>query len=112
MDNFNADGDYDNDENVTGSSQQPNHPYRNPYLMAARLTMNYKVGKKVGVQQEVAIFLFIVGQYANNRNAQEIFQLLGKTISKYFHSILKACENVCGLGAAVAKKWGPSVHKE
>ncbi|XP_028053617.1 uncharacterized protein LOC114257983 [Camellia sinensis] len=34
MDNFNDDGDYDNDNNVVGSSQQLNHPHGNPYLMA------------------------------------------------------------------------------
>ncbi|KAL7171439.1 hypothetical protein ACSBR2_036150 [Camellia fascicularis] len=34
MDNFNYDGDYDNNDNVAGSSQQPNHPFGNPYLIA------------------------------------------------------------------------------
>ncbi|KAL7171441.1 hypothetical protein ACSBR2_036152 [Camellia fascicularis] len=138
MDNFNDDGDYDNNDNVTGSSQQPNHPYGNPYLIAVAVVgtiyaenylnkqpcrtssltghqrilelqhgnattiyenfrmdrdTNYELqsGKKVGAQQQVAIFLYIVGQHANNRNAQERFQLSGETILKYFHSVLKAC---------------------
>ncbi|CAL5361456.1 unnamed protein product [Camellia sinensis] len=63
------------------------------YQLCNLLETNYELqsGKKVGVQQQVAIFVFIVGQHANNRNAQERFQLSGETISKYFHSVLKAC---------------------
>ncbi|CAL5327299.1 unnamed protein product [Camellia sinensis] len=63
------------------------------YQLCNLLETNYELqsGEKVEVQQQVAIFLFIVGQHANNRNAQERFQLSGETISKYFHSVLKAC---------------------
>ncbi|KAL7215719.1 hypothetical protein ACSBR1_027796 [Camellia fascicularis] len=108
MDNFNDNGDYDNDDNVARSSQQPNHPYENPYLMEAvvtrtiyaenylnkqpcrifslighqwmlelqhgnttkiyenfrmdkdRLTMNYKVGKKLRFNNKLLFFYILL----------------------------------------------------
>ena len=44
----------------------------------------------VGVREQVAIFLFMVGQDASNRNTQERFQHSGETISHYFHAVLTA----------------------
>ncbi|KAI8531272.1 hypothetical protein RHMOL_Rhmol11G0123600 [Rhododendron molle] len=43
-------------------------------------------GERISVQEQVAIFLWIVGQRANNRNAQERFQHSGETIFKRFHN--------------------------
>ncbi|KAH7866693.1 hypothetical protein Vadar_023664 [Vaccinium darrowii] len=41
--------------------------------------------KRISVQEQVAIFLWIVGQRANNRSAQERFQRSRETISRRFH---------------------------
>ncbi|CAL5360482.1 unnamed protein product [Camellia sinensis] len=49
-----------------------------------------ETGRKVSVQEQVAIFLYIVGGDIRNRNAQERFQHSGETISKYFKNVLKA----------------------
>ncbi|KAF7141967.1 hypothetical protein RHSIM_Rhsim06G0077900 [Rhododendron simsii] len=46
-------------------------------------------GERISVQEQVAIFLWIVGQGANNRNAQERFQHSGETISRHFHNVLQ-----------------------
>ncbi|XP_058217504.1 uncharacterized protein LOC131328595 [Rhododendron vialii] len=45
-------------------------------------------GERISVQEQVAIFLWIVGQRANDKNAQERFQHLGETISRRFHNVL------------------------
>jgi len=42
------------------------------------------------VEQQVLIFLYITGQNASNRNAQERFQHSGETISRHFNSVLQA----------------------
>ncbi|KAI8528513.1 hypothetical protein RHMOL_Rhmol12G0154100 [Rhododendron molle] len=47
-------------------------------------------GERISVQEQVAIFLWIVGQRANNRNAQERFQRSGETISRRFHNVLNS----------------------
>jgi hypothetical protein len=44
--------------------------------------------ERISVQEQVAIFLWIVGQRANNRSAQERFQRSGETISRRFHDVL------------------------
>ncbi|KAG5549328.1 hypothetical protein RHGRI_014620 [Rhododendron griersonianum] len=55
-------------------------------------------GKRISVQEQVAIFLWVVGQRANNRNAQERFQHSGETISRHFHNVLHSLN-------AMAIKW-------
>lgn len=54
------------------------------------LESNYGLqeAERISVQEQVAIFLWIVGQRANNRSAQESFQRLGETISRCFHNVL------------------------
>ncbi|KAL7203386.1 hypothetical protein ACSBR2_016643 [Camellia fascicularis] len=56
------------------------------YQLCDLLQSNYglQTKRKGGVQEQVAIFLYIVGGDIRNRNVQEIFQHSGETISKYF----------------------------
>jgi len=42
----------------------------------------------VGVQEQVLIFLYVVGHHASNRDAQERFQHSGDTISLHFQRVL------------------------
>ncbi|KAH7865285.1 hypothetical protein Vadar_004650 [Vaccinium darrowii] len=49
-----------------------------------------RVAERISVQEQVAIFLWIVGQRANNRSAQERFQRSGETISRRFRHVLDA----------------------
>jgi hypothetical protein len=44
--------------------------------------------KMVGMDEQLAIFLYIVGQNATNRQAQDRFQHSGETISRIFHHII------------------------
>ncbi|KAL7237409.1 hypothetical protein ACSBR2_003657 [Camellia fascicularis] len=62
------------------------------YQLCNLLQTNYglQTGRQVSVQEQVAIFLFIVGGDIRNRNVQERFQYSGETISKYFKKVLKA----------------------
>lgn len=46
--------------------------------------------KVCSVEQQLLIFLYITGQNASNRNAQERFQHSGETISRYFNAVLEA----------------------
>ncbi|KAH7840016.1 hypothetical protein Vadar_011431 [Vaccinium darrowii] len=61
--------------------------------------------ERISVQEQVTIFLWIVGQRANNRSAQERFQRSGETISRRFHHVLDALNRI-GLdhGHGLAKK--------
>ena len=54
--------------------------------------------RNVGVREQVAIFLFMVGNNESNRSAQERFQHSGETINHYFHAVLNAC-------IAMAMEW-------
>ncbi|CAL5372908.1 unnamed protein product [Camellia sinensis] len=49
-----------------------------------------ETGQRVSVQEQVAIFLYIVGGDTRNINAQKRFQHSSQTISKYFKNVLKA----------------------
>ncbi|XP_028061231.1 uncharacterized protein LOC114264730 isoform X2 [Camellia sinensis] len=49
-----------------------------------------ETGQRVSVQEQVAIFLYIVGGDTRNINTQERFQHSSETISKYFKNVLKA----------------------
>uniref|UniRef100_M4C679 DUF8040 domain-containing protein n=1 Tax=Hyaloperonospora arabidopsidis (strain Emoy2) TaxID=559515 RepID=M4C679_HYAAE len=44
----------------------------------------------VDIEEQLMIFMFIVGQAQSNRAAQERFQHSGETISAYFHLVLNA----------------------
>ncbi|KAI7945481.1 hypothetical protein MJO29_011869 [Puccinia striiformis f. sp. tritici] len=44
--------------------------------------------KLLSMDEQLAIFLYIVGQNATNRQTQDCFQHSGKTISKVFHHII------------------------
>jgi hypothetical protein len=44
--------------------------------------------KLLSMDEQLAIFLYIVGQNASNRQAQDRFQHSGETISKVFHHVI------------------------
>src|SRR5436305_1949590 len=44
----------------------------------------------ITVEQQVAMFLYVVARSASNRDVQERFQHSGETVSRYFHAVLKA----------------------
>ena len=46
------------------------------------------VCKRLSIYKQLAIFMFIVGQGASNRQAQDRFQHSGETISRVFHHIM------------------------
>ncbi|KAL5564093.1 hypothetical protein UlMin_027257 [Ulmus minor] len=52
--------------------------------------------RAVSVEEQLMIFLFVVGHGASNRNAQETWQRSGSTISKYFGIVLEAIFNMSG----------------
>ncbi|KAH7862309.1 hypothetical protein Vadar_002792 [Vaccinium darrowii] len=54
------------------------------------LESRYGLQEAERISVQVAIFLWIVGQRANNRSAQERFQRSGETISRCFHHVLDA----------------------
>ncbi|XP_058183352.1 uncharacterized protein LOC131301200 isoform X2 [Rhododendron vialii] len=64
----------------------------NFFSLVYQLEHNYglQVSERISVAEQVAIFLWIMGQRANNRNAQERFQHSGETISRQFHNVLNA----------------------
>ncbi|KAF7129896.1 hypothetical protein RHSIM_Rhsim10G0146800 [Rhododendron simsii] len=64
----------------------------NFFSLVYQLEHNYglQVSERISVAEQVAIFLWIMGQRANNRNAQERFQRSGETISRQFHNVLNA----------------------
>jgi hypothetical protein len=49
-----------------------------------------KASKNISVEQQLIIFLWIVGHEASTREAQEHFQHSGETISRYFHHVLQS----------------------
>ena len=52
--------------------------------------------RAVYVEEQLIIFLFVVGHDASNRNAQETWQRSGSTISKYFGIVLEAIFTMFG----------------
>ncbi|KAL5575849.1 hypothetical protein UlMin_017548 [Ulmus minor] len=52
--------------------------------------------RAVSVEEQLMIFLFVVGHGASNRDAQETWQRSGSTISKYFGIVLEAIFNMSG----------------
>ncbi|KAL5544267.1 hypothetical protein UlMin_008051 [Ulmus minor] len=52
--------------------------------------------RSVFVEEQIMIFLFVVGHGASNRNSQETWQHSGSTISKYFGLVLEAIFNMSG----------------
>ena len=42
-----------------------------------------KPGEKVTIEQQIAIFLSVVGHSCSNREVQERFQISGYTVTKY-----------------------------
>ena len=46
--------------------------------------------KKISVEEQVAMFLAIVGHGNSNRQVQERFQHSGETVFRYFHKVLRA----------------------
>ncbi|KAL7210521.1 hypothetical protein ACSBR1_031973 [Camellia fascicularis] len=86
--NDNHDDEDTEDEGSTSQTQQNNMLL----AMAATIATKYglETGRKVSVQEQVAIFLYIVGGDIQNRNVQERFQHSRETISKYFKKVLKA----------------------
>ncbi|KAL5543294.1 hypothetical protein UlMin_011004 [Ulmus minor] len=52
--------------------------------------------RAVSVEEQLMIFLFVVGHGASNRDTQETWQRSGSTISKYFGIVLKAIFNMSG----------------
>ncbi len=52
--------------------------------------------RAVSVEEQLMIFLFVVGHGASNRNAQETWQRSGSTISKYFGLVLEALFSMSG----------------
>ncbi|GAA0147370.1 hypothetical protein LIER_36504 [Lithospermum erythrorhizon] len=46
----------------------------------------------MGIEEQLAIFLSVVGQNKTNREMQERFQHSGETISRHFNNVLKAME--------------------
>ena len=67
--------------------------HRDVFFKLCTLLESYslKISRSVSVREQVAIFLFIVGQNVSNRNTQERFQHSGETINHYFHKGLDAC---------------------
>ncbi|KAL5576959.1 hypothetical protein UlMin_018658 [Ulmus minor] len=55
-----------------------------------------RLSRAVSVEEQLMIFLFVVGHGASNRNSQETWQRLGSTISKYFGLVLEAIFNMSG----------------
>ncbi|KAI9085150.1 hypothetical protein K1719_032861 [Acacia pycnantha] len=47
-------------------------------------------GRYVRVDEQLGIFLYLIGHGSSNRNVCERFQRSGQTISKYFSKVLKA----------------------
>ena len=47
--------------------------------------------KGVGVEEQVMMFLAIVGHGCSNRQVQERYQHSGETVSRHFNSVLDAC---------------------
>ena len=52
--------------------------------------------RAVSVEEQLMIFLFVVGHGASNRDAQETWQRSGSTISKYFGIVLEAIFHMSG----------------
>jgi len=46
--------------------------------------------RNISIEEQLAIFLKIVGEGASNRTAQDRFQHSGDTISRHFHHVLDA----------------------
>ncbi|CAH9147048.1 unnamed protein product [Cuscuta epithymum] len=63
------------------------------FELCALLVNNYglKATQGVNVEEQLATFMMVVGVCHGNRQLQEQFQRSGFTISRSFHSVLKAC---------------------
>jgi len=46
--------------------------------------------KHVGIEEQVAMFLYAIAQSHTNREVQERFQHSGETVSRHFHAVLQA----------------------
>ena len=46
--------------------------------------------KYISIEEQVAMFLFTVARTVSNRDVQERFQHSGETVSRYFHVVLQA----------------------
>ncbi|PLW11277.1 hypothetical protein PCANC_23072 [Puccinia coronata f. sp. avenae] len=77
-------------------------------LLAQKLLLldTNPVSKRLGIEEQLAIFMYIVGQGATNRQAQDQFQHSGKTISKVFHHIIAL---LIGLSSAYIQLPNPRV---
>ncbi|XP_058202540.1 protein ALP1-like [Rhododendron vialii] len=68
------------------------------FCEALKVHTGLKHSRYLTVQEQVCIFLLVVGHNSRNRIIQERFQHSGETISKYFKRVLKA---VCKLGKLI-----------
>ena len=59
----------------------------------------------MGFHEQVDILLYVLGQLGSIHNADERFQHYGETISRQFHSVLKA---ICGLFRGIIKPIDPT----
>ena len=50
--------------------------------------------RRVKIEEQLVMFLFIVGHSARNRLVQERFQHSGETISRYFNQVLYALKRL------------------
>ncbi|PLW51018.1 hypothetical protein PCANC_08125 [Puccinia coronata f. sp. avenae] len=77
-------------------------------LLAQKLLLldTNPVSKRLGIEEQLAIFMYIVGQGATNRQAQEQFQHSGEIISKVFHHIIAL---LIGLSSAYIQLPNPRV---
>ena len=59
-------------------------------LLAEKLSLldTNPVSKLLSMEEQLGIFMFIVGQGATNRQAQDRYQHSGETISKVFHHLI------------------------
>lgn len=46
--------------------------------------------KRIKIEEQLGIFMFIVGHKLRNRAVQELFKYSGETISRHFNSLLNA----------------------
>jgi hypothetical protein len=62
------------------------------------------ISKLISMDEQLAVFMYIVGQGATNRQAQDRFQHSGENISKVFHHIIAL---VCRLGPTYIREPKP-----
>ncbi|XP_039134192.1 uncharacterized protein LOC120271579 [Dioscorea cayenensis subsp. rotundata] len=63
----------------------------------------------VAVEEQVALFLHIVGHHAKNRSMKIDFIRSGATVSRYFNDVLQA---ICGIRHLFVKQPGTSIHPD